>query len=194
MAGRCMVVAAFKNGPAEGVVCRDIDTALVCEDAGLNLPVGEAGTEGKRNVLMHGLECLEDEGVTCRGGHDAVREGGVDQVNKEGWWEEGDVGVVGVIRREEVGSAGEGVGSSEKFAGNMDHLKVEVGKVDEPARLAAVECLGLVKISKVLVVGEDLYREGGAMEIVTPGLQGANNSEKFPIINVVITFGGGEGL
>ena len=52
----------------------------------------------------------------------------------------------------------------------MDHLKVEVGEVNEPACLAAVECLGLAEISKILVVGEDLYREGGAVEIVTPGL------------------------
>ena len=58
----------------------------------------------------------------------------------------------------------------------------------------AVERLGLVEISKVLVVGEDLYGEGGTVEIVVPGLQGANNSEKFSVINIVITFGGGEGL
>ena len=49
-------------------------------------------------------------------------EGGVDEIDKEGGRKEGDIGVVGIIRGEEVGSAGEGVGSSKKFAGNMDHL------------------------------------------------------------------------
>ena len=49
-------------------------------------------------------------------------EGGVDEVYKEGRWEEGDVGVVGVILREEVGSAGEGIGTSKEFAGDMDHF------------------------------------------------------------------------
>ena len=60
--------------------------------------------------------------------------------------------------------------------------------------LAAVKRLWLAEISKVLVVGEDLYREGGAVEIVAPGLQGANNGEELSVINIVITFGGGEGL
>ena len=60
--------------------------------------------------------------------------------------------------------------------------------------MAVIERLGLAEISKVLVVSEDLYGEGGAVEIVAPGFQGANNSEELPVINIVITFGGGEGL
>ena len=60
--------------------------------------------------------------------------------------------------------------------------------------MVAVERLGLAEISKVLVVGEDLYGKGGAVEIVAPGFQGANNGEKFPVVNVVISFSGGEGL
>ena len=121
-------------------------------------------------------------------------EGGVDEIDKEGWWEEGDIGVVGIIRGEKVGSAGEGIGSSEEFTRDMDHFQVEVGEVDEPARLMAVERLGLAEISKILVVGEDLYGEVGAMEIVTPGLQGVNNGEKFPVVNVIIAFSRGKGL
>ena len=71
---------------------------------------------------MHGLEGLEDEGITCGGGFDAVGEGGVDEVDEEGWWEEGDIGVVRVIGGEEVRTAGKGIGSSEEFSGDMDHL------------------------------------------------------------------------
>ena len=78
MAGRFMIMAAFKNGAAEGVVCRDVDMTLICKDARLDLPVSEPGTEGKRNVLMHGLESLEDEGITCGGRFDAMRKGGGD--------------------------------------------------------------------------------------------------------------------
>ena len=44
------------------------------------------------------------------------------------------------------------------------------------------------------MVGEDLYREGGAVEIMAPGFQGANDGEEFSVINIVVTFGGGEGL
>ena len=60
---------------------------------------------------MHGLEGLEDEGITRRSGFDAVGEGGVNKIDKEGWWEEGDVGVIGVVCREEVRTAREGVGA-----------------------------------------------------------------------------------
>ena len=154
---------------AEGIVRRDIDTTLVSKDAGFDLPVSEPGMEGKGNVFMHGLKSLEDKGVTCGCGFNAMGEGGVDKVDKEGRWKEGDIGVVGIIRREEVRLAGEGIGSSKEFAGDMDHLQVEVGEIDKPARLTAVERLGLAEISKVLVVGEDLYREGGAVEVMAPG-------------------------
>ena len=57
-----------------------------------------------------------------------------------------------------------------------------------------VECLGLAEISKVLVVGEDLYGEWGTMEIVAPRFQGADDSKEFAVIDIVIPFSGGEGL
>ena len=115
-------MAALEDGVMEGVVGGNIDTPFVREDAGLDLPVGQAGTEGKRDVLVHRLESLQDEGIACGGGFDAVGEGGVDEINKEGRRKEGDIGVVGIIGGEEVGSAREGIGTSEEFAGYMDHL------------------------------------------------------------------------
>ena len=54
--------------------------------------------------------------------------------------------------------------------------------------------MGLAEVRKIFVVGEDLYRKRGTVEVVTPRLQGANNGEKFAVINVVVLFGGGEGL
>ena len=115
-------MASFKDGTAERLICGYVDTAFVCEDTGFDLPVGEAGAEGERNILVHGLECLEDKRVTRRGRLNAVGEGGVDKVNKERRWKEGDVGVVRIVCREEVGSAGESVGASEELSGDMDHL------------------------------------------------------------------------
>ena len=58
MASRFVIMATFKDCAAEGVVCRDVDAALVSKDADFDLPVSEPGTEGKRNVLVHGLEGL----------------------------------------------------------------------------------------------------------------------------------------
>ena len=178
----------------EGVVCGNINTPFVREDAGLDLPVGQAGTEGERNVLMHGLESLKDKGVAGGGGFNALGEGGVNEVDEKGWREEGDVGVVGVVCGEEVGLAGEGIGTRKKFAGDMDHFQVKVSEVDEPTCLTAVKRLGLAEIGKILVVGKDLYREWRAMKIMVPGFQGADDSEEFAVVNIVISFGRGERL
>ena len=68
-----MVVTSFQDGVTERVIVGDIDTALVGQDACVNLPVGEVGTEGERDVLVHGLECLKDEGVTSRGRLNVMR-------------------------------------------------------------------------------------------------------------------------
>ena len=78
VAGRHVIMAARENGAAEGVVGRDIDTAFVGKDASFDLPVCEPGTEGERNVLMHGLEGLENKGVTRGSGFNAMRESSVD--------------------------------------------------------------------------------------------------------------------
>ena len=73
-----MIVASFKDGTAKGVVRGDIDLPFVSEDASFNLPVSKAGTEGERDVFVHGLEGLEDKGVTRRSGFDPMRESSVD--------------------------------------------------------------------------------------------------------------------
>ena len=44
------------------------------------------------------------------------------------------------------------------------------------------------------MIGKDLHGEGETMKIVAPRLQGTNDSEEFTVIDVVISFGGGEGL
>ena len=42
VAGGCMVMTAFEDGMTKRVVGRDIDTAFVSEDAGLDLPVSKS--------------------------------------------------------------------------------------------------------------------------------------------------------
>ena len=54
--------------------------------------------------------------------------------------------------------------------------------------------MGLTEVGKVLMVGKDLYRERGTVEVVAPRFQGANNGEKFATIDIIVTLGGGEGL
>ena len=57
-------MAMVENSVTEGVIIGDIDTTLVGQDACFDLPIGKAGTEGKGNVVVHGLEGLKDKGVT----------------------------------------------------------------------------------------------------------------------------------
>ena len=58
MTGGFMIMAAFEDGAAEGIVCRDVDTTLVSKDTGFDLPVSEPGTKGERDVFVHRLESL----------------------------------------------------------------------------------------------------------------------------------------
>ena len=104
-------MAVCENSAAEGVIRWDIDTTLVGEDAGFDLPVSEAGVEGERNIFVHGLECLQDKWVSGRSQLNSVGEGSANEIDEKGRWEEGDLVVVGVIRGEKVRSAREGVGA-----------------------------------------------------------------------------------
>ena len=70
----------------------------------------------------------------------------------------------------------------------MDHLEVKVSEVNEPSCLLAIERLGLAEVGEVLVVCENLYRERRAVEIVMPGLQGADDRKEFSVIDVVVSF------
>ena len=89
---------------------------------------------------------------------------------------------------------GKGVRSSEQFARDMDHLEIKVSEVNQPPHLAAVEHLGLAEIREVLVISEDLNWKGGAMEVVSPRLQGMDDSEEFAVVDVIISFCRGERL
>ena len=40
--------------------------------------------KGERNILIHRLESLEDEGVTSGGGFNVVGESHINDINKEG--------------------------------------------------------------------------------------------------------------
>ena len=141
---------------------------MIGQDACFDLPVRETGSEGKRDVVIHGLEGLEDKGVARQGRLDTVGEGDVNDIDKERWRKESNSIIVVIGVGEKVGTAREGIRAGEEFPGDVDHFQVEVGKVNEPMGLSSVEVLGGTEVSEVLMVGEDLDREGGSMEVVSP--------------------------
>ena len=70
----------------------------------------------------------------------------------------------------------------------MDNLKVKVSKVKQSPGLMVVEVLSLMEVYQVFVVGEDLHRKRGSVEIISPGFQGANDSKEFTVIDVIVMF------
>ena len=166
MTSTFVVVTSLENGVAEGIVVGDIDTTLVGQDACFDLPVREAGMEGDRDVLIHGLEGLEDKGIACRGRLDAMREGDINNVDEEGWGKESNSIVVIVGMGKEVRASREGIRAGEEFSWDVDHFQVKVCEVDEPTGLSSVEVLRGTEVGEVFMVGEDLDWEGGSMEVV----------------------------
>ena len=70
-----VVVTAAENIAAEIASGRDIDAALIGEDAIRVLPVRETGMESRWNGAIHGLKGLKDKGVRGRRGSNAGGEG-----------------------------------------------------------------------------------------------------------------------
>ena len=88
----------------------------------------------------------------------------------------------------EVRLAGEGIRPGEETAWYMDDFEVKISKVEQPSHLTMIEILCLTEVRQVLVVCKDLDGKGGAVEIMSPGLQSADDGEEFSIVDVVIPF------
>ena len=89
-----MVVTTLENSVVKGFVIGNTDTAPVGQDARFDLPVGKVGAEGKRDILVHGLEGLKNKRITGRGRFNVVGEGHINDVDEEGWGKESDSIVV----------------------------------------------------------------------------------------------------
>ena len=83
VASHIMIMAVLEDGTVKGFVVGDMAMTLVGQDACFDLPVGEAGEERERNVLVHRLECLEDKGITSGGRFDMIREGHINNIDKK---------------------------------------------------------------------------------------------------------------
>jgi len=48
--------------------------------------------------------------------------------------------------------------------------------------------LGLSEVGKVLVVGKDLNQKGGAVKVVSPGLEGVDDCKEFTVVDIIVSF------
>ena len=87
-----------------------------------------------------------------------------------------------------IGVTGEGIWSSKEASWDMDDFKIKVSKVEQPPHLATVEVLCLTEVRQVLVICEDLDEEWGSMEVMSPGLQGMDDGEELPVVDVIVSF------
>ena len=74
----------------------------------------------------------------------------------------------------------------------MDHFQIKVSEVDEPMGLSAIEGLQGMEVGEIFMVIEDLYRERGSMEVVSPRLQGMDDGKEFSVVDIVVSFRRGE--
>ena len=51
-----------------------------------------------------------------------------------------------------------------------------------------IEGLEGAEIGKVFVVSENLYREQGSVEVVSPGFQGPDDSKGISVVNIIVSF------
>ena len=104
---RCgMIMVACHDGAAQVSISGDIDASLVSQDTGIIVPVGKARAEIGRDRTRESMEGIEDQWVGSGGGAKFVREGGVDEVDEECVWEQGDRFVVCVGSGDMIWSAG----------------------------------------------------------------------------------------
>ena len=79
----------------------------------------------------------------------------------------------------------EGIRSSEKTARDVDDFEIKISEVEQLSHLTTIEVLCLMEVHQVLVIGKDLDREGGTMEIVSPRFQGADDCQEFSVVDVI---------
>ena len=91
---------------AQVSICGDIDVVLVSQNASVVVPVRKAGAESSRDSTRESMEGVKDQWVRSRGGAELVREGGIDEVDEECVWEQGDRFVVSVGSGDMIWSAG----------------------------------------------------------------------------------------
>ena len=60
--------------------------------------------------------------------------------------------------------------------------------------LSGVETLGSTEICEVLMVVENDSRERGALDVMAPGTESADDAEELSIIDLIVSFGRGKGL
>ena len=76
----------------------------------------------------------------------------------------------------------------------MEKLEVEVLKEHHPPSLAARQFLRLAEVSEVFVIYEQSDGMSSSLQVMSPVFKSMDDGEQFLIIDVIVSFSGGESL
>ena len=68
--------------------------------------------------------------------------------------------------------------------------EVELGEVLRPAGLMAGQDLGAGEVLQVLVVGDHIDRRGGALDVMSPVLEGLEDGQQLLVVGIVVQLRG----
>ena len=77
MASSGMIMVSSDDRVAESSICRNIDTTLVSQDAGIIVPVREAGMKSGGDSARQSMEGVKNQWVRSGGRAEFIREEGV---------------------------------------------------------------------------------------------------------------------
>ena len=92
----------------------------------------------------------------------------------------------------DVPTASEGIGlCSEASRAEVDG-EVELGEVLRPVGLMVGQDLGAGEVLQVLVVGDHINQRGGALEVMSPLLEGLEDGQQLLVMSIIVQLRGGQ--
>ena len=94
----------------------------------------------------------------------------------------------------DISMVSEGIGLCSKASRAEVDGKVELGEVLQPSGLTAGQDFGAGEVLQVLVVGDHINRRGGALEVMSPVLEGLKAGQQLLIMGIIVQLRGGQSL
>src|SRR6202795_2556587 len=138
-------------------------------------------------TIREGLANVSEDGAFLTGDSDTFEGTDLEKFRTQ----EGDVCVVSDTGSV-VCAAGEGVRLAHALSWLVVEGEVEVGQVERPSGLAAVELLGGPEVLEVLMVCPDLEGLARAFQVVSPLFQRSDDRQHFHVMDLIVAFDWGQ--
>ena len=129
MAHHRVIMVSSDNRVSQRSIIGNVNVSLISKNAGIVVPVREAGMEVGRDLSWEGVKGIQDQQIGHGGRVELIREGGVDEVDKECVGEESHGFVVSIRLWDMIWSAGQGIRSAKILAGDVFKGKIKFREV-----------------------------------------------------------------